>query len=148
MGVAAKESLKKYVAAFKKIADNEVGAIGNIEKLAENAARIAKGEFKIVETSINEAHKDSTKVGHAFSKHAGKKPGVWVKVRGDKSTWHEQGLRHYEEIINGPGKIELITTTKTAPSGRIIESTFFEKRLPDGRGVRFRLDGNFETFIE
>jgi hypothetical protein len=47
-----------------------------------------------------------------------------------------------------PGKFDLVATTKTAPSGRVIESTFFEKRLPDGRGVRFRLDGNFETFIK
>ena len=126
----------------------KIGAIGDIERLAEKAVRATKGEFKIVEHSINEVYKDSTKLGHAISKHSGRKPGIWGKVTGDKSTWHEQGLRHYEEIMNGPGKFELITTTKTAPSRRAIESTFFEKRLPDGRGVRFRLDGNFETFIE
>ena len=87
---------------------------------------------------------DMTKLGHAFQKHAGRNattnPGRWGKVSGSNATKNETGLRHFNEILEGPGKFQKITTAEG--------KTFLEKRLSDGRGIRLNQDGTFKGFVD
>jgi len=53
--------------------------------------------------SASEGYKGSTRIGHALSKHANRKPTIWGPLTGDKSTWHDQAMRHFQDIVNGPG---------------------------------------------
>lgn len=86
------------------------------------------------------AYKGSTLLGHALSKHAGRNPNIWGKVKGNPGTWHSQGLQHFREIVRGPGSFQWVTNSKG--------TTFLEKMLPDGRGVRLQLDHTFKGFID
>jgi hypothetical protein len=182
VGLRTKEPIKRYVATFRELVGNEVGAIGDIEAIAERAALATKGEpnivenflgqvsresvaarieetarnistktlgngTKIVEESLFRPYKGASKLGHAFQNHADRNPGLWGKVTGKADSWLEQGINHYKEILDAPGDIQLIKRTRIEKNtGNTIETSFYEKRLPDGRGVRFRQDGTFETF--
>lgn len=75
-----------------------------------------------------------------MSKHAGRNPEIWGKVAGNPSTWHNQGLQHFRDILRGPGSFQRVTNSKG--------TTFLEKMLPDGRGVRLQLDHTFKGFID
>lgn len=90
--------------------------------------------------SASEAYKDTTRLGHALSKHAGRNPDIWGKVTGNQSTWHNQALQHFRDILRGPGSFQRVTNSKG--------TTFLEKMLPDGRGVRLQLDYRFKGFID
>jgi hypothetical protein len=45
----------------------------------------------------------STVLGHALSKHSGRNPEIWGKMTGSMKTWHDQAMRHADDIIKGPG---------------------------------------------
>jgi filamentous hemagglutinin len=96
--------------------------------------------YSNVLTSAASAYKGTTVLGHALSKHAGRKPGVWGKLTGNPSSWHNQALKHFDEIMIAPGGF-----TKTQNEHGIY---FMEKRLPDGRGMRLNMDGTFKGFID
>jgi hypothetical protein len=96
--------------------------------------------YSNVLNSASSAYKGSTVLGHALSKHGIRKPSIWGKLVGDKSTWHNQALKHFDDIMNAPGSF-----IKT-PNDRGIN--FLEKRLHDGRGVRLNMDGTFKGFID
>jgi RHS repeat-associated protein len=102
----------------------------------------AKGvvNYSNVLNSASSAHKGSTVLGHALSKHAGRKPGIWGKLTGNPSTWHSQALKHFDDIMNASGSFTKTTTEKGIK--------FLEKRLPDGRGIRLNMDGTFKGFID
>ncbi len=85
--------------------------------------------------SASQVYKGTTRLGHALSKHAGRNPQIWGKIKGNPSTWHNQGLKHYNDIMNSPGKFNQVTN----PNG----IKFLEKRLPDGRGMRLNMDRTF-----
>ena len=95
--------------------------------------------------SASQVWKGSTGVGHAFAKHAnsvGKRAinaRIWGGIRGDKGTYHAQGMKHFRDILRGPGKF------RVKPNEKGIR--FLEKRLPDGRGMRLNMDGTFKGFI-
>ncbi|EIJ69354.1 PAAR domain-containing protein [Pasteurella bettyae] len=102
--------------------------------LFRNVAKIARG-------SAQESYKGSTKIGHALSQHAGRKPEIWGgKIKGNMTTWNEQGIKHFDDILNAPGKFEQTISKK--------EIEFIEKRLPDGRGMRLNQDWTFKGFID
>jgi len=90
--------------------------------------------------TASEAYKGSTRVGHALSKHAGRNPDIWGTLSGNQSTWHQQAMRHFREILRGPGEFQRVTNSHG--------TTFLEKMLPDGRGVRLQLDYRFKGFID
>jgi RHS repeat-associated protein len=90
--------------------------------------------------SANSSYKGTTVLGHALSKHAGRNPHIWGKVTGNPSTWHSQGLQHFDDIMNSPG----IFMPKTNPNG----VQFLEKMLPDGRGMRLNMNKTFKGFID
>lgn len=81
-----------------------------------------------------------TVVGHALQKHAGRHPEIWGKVKGGPDQINEAALNHLNEIINAPGDFVQVTNDRGI--------TFWEKMLPDGRGVRLNMDGTFKGFID
>ncbi len=102
-------------------------------------AGLSRGQIKIALRSAQAAKKGSTVAGHALSKHAGRNPEIWGKMTGPMKTWNAQAMKHFREIIRGPGDFKQITS-----NGR----KFLEKRLDDGRGVRLNMDSTFKTFID
>ena len=108
----------------------------NIEGVLVNAAKGAGLTLK----TANQAYKGTTRLGHALSKHSGRNPQIWGKIKGSPSTWHNQGLKHYNDIMNAPGKFNQVTN----PNG----IKFLEKWLPDGRGMRLNMDRTFKGFID
>lgn len=61
-------------------------------------------------------------------------------MKGGPNEINNSALKHLEEILDGPGNFTEVTTSKGIK--------FLEKRLPDGRGVRLELNGNFKGFID
>lgn len=114
---------------------------GKLAKLLQKwfGKGFSKGQAKIVLKSAQETYKGSTRVGHALSKHAGRKPEIWGKMTGSMKTWNDQAMKHMREIIRGPGKFTKVTDKGT---------TFIEKRLSDGRGIRLNQDYSFKGFID
>jgi hypothetical protein len=90
--------------------------------------------------SASSSYKGTTVLGHALSKHAGRNPEIWGKLTGNPSTWHDQALRHFDDIMNSPD----IFMPKTNASG----IQFLEKMLPDGRGIRLNMNETFKGFID
>ena len=128
------------------VAESGVWGIGN--RIRESAGKSGIGDkiTKILKSALEPAKPGSnmTRAGHAFHKHstrnAATNPHKWGKVKGSNAVKNETGLRHFNEILNGPGKFEKVTTPKGI--------TFLEKRLPDGRGLRLNRDGTFKGFID
>ncbi|MGP8716699.1 hypothetical protein, partial [Pseudomonas aeruginosa] len=97
-------------------------------------------QIKTVLDTAQAPYKGSTVIGHALSKHAGRHPEIWGKVKGSMSGWNEQAMKHFKEIVRAPGEFRPTMNEKGI--------TFLEKRLIDGRGVRLNLDGTFKGFID
>jgi len=97
-------------------------------------------DLNIALETAAEYYKGATRIGHALSKHAGRKPEIWGKIEGTMRNWHEQAMRHFKDIYHGPGKFVRVTTPKGI--------SFLEKRLPDGRGIRLNLNYTFKGFID
>ena len=124
----------------------KLGGVGNkavqkTQNIVESARKSGIGN-KISTTLITASapHKSgSTNLGHKFQKHSARNPGTWGKLTGTADTWHSQGIKHFYDVLNGPGKFQAVK------SGNI---SFLEKRLSDGRGVRLNMDGSFKTFID
>lgn len=96
---------------------------------------------RLLAKSINRSHRSgSTILGHSFQKHSQRNPSIWGNLTGSPETWHNQALKHFNEIIDAQGDFIKIKTN----SG--IE--FLEKRLSDGRGIRLNIDGTFKGFID
>ena len=55
-------------------------------------------------------------------------------------TWNLQGMKHLKDILNSNIEVKKVTNSKGI--------TCLEKRVPDGRGVRLELNGNFKGFID
>lgn len=81
--------------------------------------------------SANEAYRGTARLGHALSKHAGRRQDLWGKLKGHPDTWHEQAMKQLRSIYDAPGEFRRITNAKGI--------TFFEK-WHNGRGIRLNLD--------
>jgi RHS repeat-associated protein len=128
---------KKVKNIGKRIGDSIYDFVSpKLKKLLGIGLKIDPG--KVLE-SATKAHKGSTLAGHALSKHANRNPEIWGKLSGVAADWHNQGMKHIDDIINGPG-----TFNKVASNG----INFMEKRLADGRGLRLNMDGTFKGFID
>lgn len=99
-----------------------------------------KGQAKTALKTAQEAYKGTTRVGHALSKHGGRKPDIWGKTTGGQKGWNDQAMKHVREIFRGPGEFSKVTNNKGV--------TFLEKRLSDGRGMRLNQDHSFKGFID
>ena len=95
---------------------------------------------KALETA-QQAHKGGeTLAGHALQKHAGRNPDIWGSIKGGAEQINQQAMKHIDDIINGAGEFKTFTTDRGVQ--------FWEKMLPDGRGLRLNLDGTFKGFID
>jgi hypothetical protein len=118
------------------------GTVRNLTPVQKTGALSGQtlGQAKTTLRTAAEAHKGSTRLGHALSKHAGRKSDVWGNISGSPSTYHSQAMKHLREIYRAPGSFQKVTY----PSG----VSFLEKMLPDGRGLRLQLDHVFKGFID
>jgi hypothetical protein len=82
-----------------------------------------------------------TELAHSFSKHSGRYPEKWGKLKGPMNAWHDQGLKQLIDICKAPGVFIRVVDPKTG-------LTWIEKRLPDGRGIRLNSDASFKGFID
>jgi len=96
--------------------------------------------IKTVLESAQASYKGSTVIGHALSKHSGRNPEIWGKMTGAMTSWNDQAMRHFREIVRAPGDFKQVKTEQGL--------SFLEKRLDDGRGIRLNLDGTFKGFID
>ncbi|MFW7382147.1 MAG: RHS repeat-associated core domain-containing protein [Oligoflexus sp.] len=107
------------------------------------AAKIStKSSFSQLRTALNtgsKVYKGTTRLGHALSKHSGRKPQIWGKMSGNQKGWHDQAMKHFREIVRSPGSFQKVNSNGI---------NFLEKRLPDGRGVRLNMDNTFKGFID
>lgn len=95
---------------------------------------------KALETA-QQAHKGGeTLAGHALQKHAGRNPNIWGNVKGGAEQINQQAMEHINDILNGFGEFKIFTTDRGVQ--------FWEKMLPDGRGLRLNLDSKFKGFID
>jgi hypothetical protein len=101
---------------------------------------LSKLQIKTVLKTASQSHKGTTQVGHALSKHAGRKPEIWGKTHGPSSGWHKQAMKHLRAVVRAPGKFVLVKNSAGI--------SFLEKRLADGRGVRLNRDLTFKGFID
>lgn len=95
---------------------------------------------KATRTALSAKH-DTTAVGHAFAKHVNRSGGkLWGKLHGTGKDWTASGMKHYREILRGPGAFKKTVNDRGIP--------FLDKRLPDHRGVRLQMDHTFKGFID
>ncbi|WP_181000518.1 hypothetical protein, partial [Campylobacter concisus] len=137
VGDIALKPIDDIVDSFSKYPVENIADAG---KIVETLDKIEKISINQIINSAQEAYKGSTIIGHALSKHAGRKPEIWGKTTGSMDTWNLQGMKHLKDILNSNIEFKKVTNSKGI--------TFLEKRLPDGRGVRLELNGNFKGFID
>ena len=128
MEVIGVGKLLKEMSLFgvKKLVYHEVSEVIDFDKLMHSASITYKG---------------TTKLGHALSKHAGRKPEIWGKIQGRTDTWHFQAQKHFNDIMQAPGNFIRVEDP-------ITKLKWLEKRLPDGRGMRLNIDKTFKGFID
>ncbi|MEO1302672.1 MAG: hypothetical protein AAFV36_05765, partial [Myxococcota bacterium] len=66
------------------------------------------GQLRVTLKTASEAQKGTTRLGHALSKHAGRRPDIWGKLKGDASTWHEQAMKQFRDIFDAPGSFQRV----------------------------------------
>ncbi len=92
-------------------------------------------------SAIRPYNENLTQLAHSFSKHAGRHPETWGKLKGSMDSWHYQAIEQLKDICNASGSFAEVIDPKT---GLI----WIEKRLPDGRGVRLNYDYTFKGFVD
>jgi len=91
--------------------------------------------------TASEAYKGTTRLGHSLQKHTMQAENIWGgKLLGRQSTFHEQAMVYFREIMKGPGGFKEVVNAKGI--------SFLEKMLPDGRGIRLQMDYRFKGFIQ
>lgn len=79
-----------------KVGKNRTGIIVALSCATAGLGVVLRNMPTVVR-SASEGYKGSTRIGHALSKHANRKPTIWGNLAGDKSTWHDQAMRHLQE---------------------------------------------------
>ncbi|MBF0779024.1 pre-toxin TG domain-containing protein [Streptococcus cuniculi] len=98
--------------------------------------------FDIVKNSASAIRNagGETVAGHALQKHAGRNPHIWGRVSGNSASINAQAMKQIDDIIEAPGSFTKITNNRGIQ--------FYQKQLPDKRGIRLNLDGTFKGFID
>ncbi len=108
--------------------------------LRRNGLSKSKSE-KFHQSAFSEKNKNGlNRLGHAFEKHANRFPDRWGTAKGNVANKNKLGEQNYNDILTGAGKFKKVKNS----SGQWT----LEKRLPDGRGMRLDLDGNFKGFLD
>ncbi|MNS87522.1 hypothetical protein D3C72_1214690 [compost metagenome] len=106
---------------------------------------VGKGGYDITSKAVRSALADRvgkrgfTEVGYQFRKHLGR-GGNWGDIipQGaslNPKTFNEAGYKTFQEIWRAPGSFQKV-------------GGFIEKRLPDGRGIRFQDNWQFKGFLD
>lgn len=98
-------------------------------------------ERNLLSSAAKTYDQNLTQLAHSFSKHAGRHPETWSKLKGPMNTWHDQALNQLQHICSAPGEFKKVVDPTTG-------LTWIEKRLPDGRGIRLNQDYTFKGFID
>ncbi len=143
-GSAGMAKLRNYLNEKRGRATYEDGKvkISNPDGPKIDAEDVVKGisNYSKVLESASVPYKGTTILGHALSKHSMRNPNIWGKLSGNPATWHNQALKHFDDIMNAKGEFIKI------PNEYGIN--FLEKKLLDGRGIRLNLDWTFKGFID
>jgi filamentous hemagglutinin len=82
-----------------------------------------------------------TGAGRALQKHGGRDGSAFPSAKGNPTAINEQGQKIVDDILNDPGST--VIQRNTGRFGDVIDVT-----APDGRGLRYSVDGKFITFLE
>ena len=135
--------------AYKGYWDREISTgdfgweIAGIFPIGRFAGRSVPIVSKAVRTALASriGKRGYTEVGYQFSKHAGRPNGaVWKSIIPEgatlnPNTYNEAGYKTFQEIWRAPGEFKHV-------------DGFIEKRLPDGRGLRFQENWVFKGFLD
>ena len=81
-----------------------------------------------------------TSAGRALQKHGGRDSSAFPTAKGNPAAINEQGQTIVDQILNDPGST--VIQRNTGRFGDVIDIT-----APDGRGLRYSVDGNFITAL-
>ena len=124
----ASKTSKKNTKNQKKTGNNKSPKKNNkinIKKILDSASKPKKG--------------GETVAGHALQKHAGRKPNIWGRIKGNSAKINNTAMNHIKDILQGAGEFKVVES-----NGR----RFLEKVLKDGRGIRLNMDGTFKGVID
>ncbi len=82
-----------------------------------------------------------TRAGRALQKHAARYPARWLTQATTATEYNAEGQRILSEILDN-------STQYTKEYARTLGQDAYIVRLSDGRGVRIKLDGTFDTFLD
>lgn len=113
------------------------------ERAAKGSSQTAKGVsaniFKAVRSALanRTGKRGFSEVGYQFQKHFGRGNPAWggnvpAGAKLNPATFNQVGYKTFQEIWQARGKFKRV--------GR-----FIEKRLPDGRGIKFQENWQFNT---
>ena len=118
-----------------------LGVVGFIGLKKPGLAKLT--EYELTSTAVRTALADRigkrgfTEVGYQFQKHFSR-GGDWeipLGVTKNPAMYNQAGYKTFKEIWRAPGSFENI-------------GGFIEKRLPDGRGIRFQENWKFKGFLD
>ena len=108
----------------------------------EAAGWASVNTFKAVRSALapRPGKRGFSEVGYQFQKHFGRGNPAWRSHIPDganmnPSTFNEAGYKTFKEIWRAPGEFKRV-------------GGFIEKRLPDGRGIRFQENWQFKGFLD
>lgn len=141
-GIGVPEKVAEVVAMSKKtvVLGEELGVINKEIKISIPCLTVVQ-ERNLLSSAAKAYDQNLSQVAHALSKHSGRHPETWGRLKGPMNTWHDQAVNQLKCICDAPGEFTKIVDPKTG-------ITWVEKRLPDGRGVRLNQDYTFKGFID
>ncbi len=121
-----------------------VGGVGG--KLLSRGFGVVRGAsantFKGVRSALasRTGKRGFSEVGYQFQKHWGRGNPTWgsnipTGARLNPGTFNQAGYNTFKQIWRSPGKFNRV-------------GGFIEKRLPDGRGIRFQENWQFKGFLD
>ena len=116
--------------------------IGKITNSAGKSGLGGDALGKALKTGTEVTGNHQSAFGRAFAKHTNRSPqhqALWGKLSGSNQKINEVGLKHFNDILNGPGKF---TPDRWKGMNTLV------KRIPDGRGVRIKSDGTFIGYLD
>ena len=143
------EAFNKYLSKRIENAPYEAAALlipGVSGKNLKTASKVAKGAsadtFKGVRSALasRKGKRGFSEVGYQFQKHWGRGNPAWgsnipTGAKLNPSTFNQAGYDTFKQIWRSSGNFKRV-------------DGFIEKRLPDGRGIRFQENWKFKGFLD
>jgi len=116
------------VGALPRLISVTGGLVSSIDDLGKAARKTGQGGTL-------------TKAGRALQKHGNRPSSVFPKPTGNESNYNKMAHDIVDEILMNPGTT--VTAADRARFGKVIDV-----RHPDGRGIRYNINGEFIGFLE